>query len=86
MFKLAVLAAILAVAVAAPGGLTGIAISHGLGPIHAPAVVSAAVPVAAHVVAQPVAPVVHQTPIVTRTVLNHAAYAAPLLGHGSLHG
>ncbi|KAF7386893.1 hypothetical protein HZH66_011345 [Vespula vulgaris] len=66
----AVLAAILAVAVAAPGGLTGIAISPGTGPIHAPQVVSAAVPVAAaHVVAQPVAPVVHQTPIVTRTTI-----------------
>ncbi|XP_035728334.1 uncharacterized protein LOC118444295 [Vespa mandarinia] len=86
MFKLAVFAAILAVAVAAPGGLTGIAISPGTGPIHAPQVVAAAVPVAAaHVVAQPVAPAVHQTPIVTRTVLNHAAYAAPLLA-APLHG
>ncbi|XP_014608933.1 uncharacterized protein LOC122513725 [Polistes fuscatus] len=86
MFKLAVLAAILAVAAAAPGGLTGIAISAGTGPIHAPQVVAAAAPVAAHVVAQPVAPAVLQTPIVTRTVLNHAAYAAPLLHAAPLHG
>ncbi|XP_015602127.1 uncharacterized protein LOC107271061 [Cephus cinctus] len=76
MFKLAVLAAILAVAVAAPGGLTGIPISHGYGPVHAPNVISVApAHVATHVVAQPVAPVVHVAPIITRTVLN---------GHG--HG
>ncbi|KAG7190899.1 hypothetical protein KM043_006959 [Ampulex compressa] len=83
MFKLAVFAAVLAVAVAAPGGLTGIAFSHGTGPIHAPAVISHAAPVyAAHVVAQPVAPVVHAAPIVTRTVLSGHGLA---LGHG-LHG
>nr|XP_012215021.1 PREDICTED: larval/pupal cuticle protein H1C-like [Linepithema humile] len=86
MFKLAVFAAVLAVAFAAPGGLTGIAVSHGIGPIVAPAVVSAPVALAhaapvAHVIAQPIAPAVHSAPVVTRTVL--AGHGAPLL---SLHG
>ncbi|XP_043278063.1 uncharacterized protein [Venturia canescens] len=85
MFKLAVLAAVLAVAAAAPGGLTGVQVSHGLGPIHAPQVVSHAHQSYAHVVAQPVAPVVHAVPIVTHTVLNSHAPALAL-GHGGLHG
>ncbi|XP_018349562.1 PREDICTED: uncharacterized protein LOC108752889 [Trachymyrmex septentrionalis] len=80
MFKLAVFAAILAVAVAYPGGLTGVAISHGLGPIVAPQVVAAA-PAISHgavVLAQPIAPVVHTPAVVTKTVL---------AGHGfALHG
>ncbi|XP_066582578.1 uncharacterized protein [Prorops nasuta] len=109
MFKLAVLAAVLAVAVAAPGGLTGIVLDHGLGPIHAPQVISHSAPVAAHVVHQPVvhqqpivqsvahvvhepvhvvhqpiAPVVHRQPIVTKTVLTHPVF--PLVhGHGLVH-
>ncbi|KMQ97939.1 protein kinase [Lasius niger] len=77
----AVFAAILAVAFAYPGGLTGIAVSHGLGPIVAPAVVSAPVALASHatVIAQPIAPAVHTPAVVTRTVL---------AGHGglALHG
>ncbi|KAL0107591.1 hypothetical protein PUN28_014712 [Cardiocondyla obscurior] len=69
----AIFAAILAIAYAAPGGLTGVAISSGLGPIHAPAIVAAAPVAAAHVIAQPIAPVVHTAPVVTRTYLTHAA-------------
>ncbi|XP_012283009.1 uncharacterized protein LOC105701140 [Orussus abietinus] len=86
MFKLAVLAAVLAVAVAAPGGLTGVPFSYGHGAIVAPNVISHAPAVAAHVVAQPVAPIVHAAPIVTRTVL--PSHGSLLLGgHGlSLHG
>ncbi|XP_012529725.1 uncharacterized protein LOC105832933 [Monomorium pharaonis] len=81
MFKLAIFAAILAVAVAFPGGLTGVAIDAGLGPIHAPRVAIAAAPLAhAAVIAQPIAPVVHTPAVVTKTVL---------AGHGlglALHG
>ncbi|XP_017796304.1 PREDICTED: uncharacterized protein LOC108577638 [Habropoda laboriosa] len=80
MFKLAVLAAILAVATAAPGGLTGIVADHGIGPITAPLVVSHAALPAAHVIAQPVAPIVRTAPIVTKTVLTAAPL--PLLSHG----
>ncbi|XP_018299797.1 uncharacterized protein [Mycetomoellerius zeteki] len=80
MFKLAIFAAILAVAVAYPGGLTGVAISHGLGPIVAPQVVAAA-PAISHgavLLAQPAAPAVHTPAIVTKTVWS---------GHGlALHG
>ncbi|XP_012142573.1 uncharacterized protein LOC105662699 [Megachile rotundata] len=81
MFKLAVLAAILAVATAAPGGLTGIVGDHGIGPITAPVVLSHAPALAAaHVIAQPVAPIVRTAPIVTKAVLT--APALPLLSHG----
>ncbi|XP_011644596.1 uncharacterized protein LOC105431842 [Pogonomyrmex barbatus] len=86
MFKLAVFAAILAVALAAPGGLTGVAISHGTGPILAPAVISAAPALSlggAHVIAQPVAPAVHTPPVVTRTVLAGHGLG---LGLGLVHG
>ncbi|CAL7937543.1 unnamed protein product [Xylocopa violacea] len=85
MFKLAVLAAVLAVAAAAPGGLTGIVADHGIGPITAPLVVGHAAPLAAaHVIAQPVAPIVRTAPIVTKSVLTAAPL--PLLSaHGSLH-
>ncbi|XP_018361770.1 PREDICTED: uncharacterized protein LOC108760366 [Trachymyrmex cornetzi] len=82
MFKLAVFAAILAVAVAYPGGLTGVAISHGLGPIVAPQVVAAA-PAISHgavLLAQPIAPAVHTPAVVTKTVLAGHGY-----GYG-LHG
>ena len=74
----------MAVAAAFPGGLTGVVLDHGLGPIHAPQVVSHAVS-HAHVIAQPVAPVVHAAPIVTRTVINTHGLA---LGHGlgAYHG
>ncbi|XP_063982048.1 uncharacterized protein LOC135165050 [Diachasmimorpha longicaudata] len=84
MFKLAVLAAVLAVAVAAPGGLTGLVLDHGLGHIRAPQVIAhAPVQHVAHVVHQPVAPIVHNTPIVTRTVLSsHAPAVVSLAGHG----
>ncbi|XP_053977654.1 uncharacterized protein LOC128875791 [Hylaeus volcanicus] len=85
MFKLAVLAAILAVATAAPGGLTGIVPDHAIGPIQAPLVLGAAVaaPVA-HVISQPVAPIVRTPAIVTKSVLTAAPL--PLLSaHGSLH-
>ncbi|XP_020296233.1 cuticle protein 63-like [Pseudomyrmex gracilis] len=86
MFKLAVFLVILAVAFAAPGGLTGVAISAGTGPIVAPAVAAApALALAAHapaVIAQPIAPAVHTAPVVTRTVLaGHAAVPALAL-HG----
>ncbi|XP_077263841.1 uncharacterized protein LOC143898332 [Temnothorax americanus] len=81
MFKLAVFAAILAVAFAYPGGLTGVAISHGVGPIVSPQVVAAPALSVGHaaVIAQPIAPAVHTPAIVTRTVL---------AGHGglALHG
>ncbi|XP_034938291.1 uncharacterized protein [Chelonus insularis] len=80
MFKLIVLAAVLAVAAAAPGGLTGVVLDHGLGHIHAPAVISHAAS-HPHVVHQPVAPVVHRAPIVTHTVLNTHAH-----GHGAWLG
>ncbi|KAL6435402.1 hypothetical protein ACFW04_005410 [Cataglyphis niger] len=84
MFKLAVFAAILAVAFAYPGGLTGIAVSHGTGPIVAPAVVAAPhlalAPAHATVIAQPIAPAVHTPAVVTRTVL--AGHGAPLALHG----
>ncbi|CAK9824225.1 hypothetical protein ANTRET_LOCUS2426 [Anthophora retusa] len=82
MFKLAVLAAILAVATAAPGGLTGIIADHGVGPITAPLIVShaAALPAAHAVIAQPVAPIVRTAPIVTKSVLTAAPL--PLLSHG----
>ncbi|XP_076174422.1 uncharacterized protein LOC143150206 [Ptiloglossa arizonensis] len=85
MFKLAVLAAILAVATAAPGGLTGIVADHGIGPITAPLVLShaAAIAPAAHVIAQPVAPIVHTAPVVTKTVLTAAPL--PLLSAHGLH-
>ncbi|CAD1480369.1 unnamed protein product, partial [Heterotrigona itama] len=79
----AVLVAILAVATAAPGGLTGIVADHGIGPIHAPLVVSHAAPAVAHVIAQPVAPIVRTAPIVTKSVLAHAPL--PLLAAHSLH-
>ncbi|XP_011872948.1 PREDICTED: cuticle protein 64 [Vollenhovia emeryi] len=84
MFKLAVLAAILAVACAAPGGLTGLTYSgHSLGPIAAPAVIShaPALSLGAHVVHQPIAPVVHSPPIVTKTVLTGHGLGLGL-GHG----
>ncbi|XP_029156861.1 uncharacterized protein LOC114929476 [Nylanderia fulva] len=85
MFKLAVFAAILAVAVAFPGGLTGVIVDAGTGPIHAPAVVAPAIahvaPVHAQLIAQPIAPVVHSPAVVTRTVLaGHGA--VPLALHG----
>lgn len=80
IFPQAVLAAILAVATAAPGGLTGIVTDHGIGAIHAPLVVSAAALPAAHVIAQPVAPIVRTAPIVTKSVLTAAHL--PLLSHG----
>lgn len=85
IFPQAVLAAILAVAVAAPGGLPGIIADHSIGPITAPLVVSHAAPlVAAHVVAQPVSPIVRTAPIVTKSVLTAAPL--PLLSvHGGLH-
>ncbi|XP_017879455.1 uncharacterized protein LOC108624568 [Ceratina calcarata] len=83
MFKLAVLCAILAVAVAAPGGLTGIVLDHGVGPITAPLVVAHAAPAPAHVIAQPVAPAIHSAPIVTKTYLTHAAL--PVLSAHGLH-
>ncbi|XP_011260789.1 cuticle protein 38-like [Camponotus floridanus] len=89
MFKLAVFAAILAVAFAYPGGLTGVAVSHGTGPIVAPAVVSHAAPVAVapvHVVAQPVAPAVHVAPVVTKTVVAAHAVPAYSYGYGGYHG
>ncbi|KAF3426770.1 hypothetical protein E2986_10941, partial [Frieseomelitta varia] len=80
-FPQAVLVAILAVATAAPG----------LAPIHAPVVVAhAPAPVAiahaapvAHVIAQPVAPIVRTAPIVTKSVVAHAPL--PLLAAHSLH-
>ncbi|XP_026825993.1 uncharacterized protein LOC113562077 [Ooceraea biroi] len=81
MFKLAVFAAILAVAFAAPGGLTGVSIEHpAIGPIVAPAhvVAAPALSYGAHVIAQPIAPVVHSPAVVTKTYL---------AGHGlALHG
>ncbi|XP_076677265.1 uncharacterized protein LOC143373685 [Andrena cerasifolii] len=86
MFKLAVFAAILAVAVAAPGGLPSIrGIGDlGLGPIQAPVITSHAVSLpAAHVAVQAIAPLVHTAPIVTKNVLTAAPL--PLLsaaGHG----
>lgn len=81
----AVLAAILAVATAAPGGLTGIIADHAVGPITAPLVLSHAAPLAAaHVIAQPVAPVIRTAPIVTKSVLT-AAPLPLLAGHGPLH-
>ncbi|XP_003484802.1 flagellar hook-length control protein-like [Bombus impatiens] len=84
MFKLAVLAAVLAVATAAPGGLTGIIADHATGPITAPLVVShAALAPAAHVIAQPVAPIVRTAPIVTKSVLTAAPL--PLLSAHGLH-
>ncbi|XP_054008711.1 flagellar hook-length control protein-like [Hylaeus anthracinus] len=86
MFKLAVLAAILAVATAAPGGLTGIVPDHAIGPIQAPLVLGAAAVAApvAHVISQPVAPIVRTPAIVTKSVLTAAPL--PLLSaHGSLH-
>ncbi|EFN65383.1 Orexin receptor type 2 [Camponotus floridanus] len=85
----AVFAAILAVAFAYPGGLTGVAVSHGTGPIVAPAVVSHAAPVAVapvHVVAQPVAPAVHVAPVVTKTVVAAHAVPAYSYGYGGYHG
>ncbi|XP_014479467.1 PREDICTED: uncharacterized protein LOC106746867 [Dinoponera quadriceps] len=86
MFKLAVFAAILAVACAAPGGVTGVVVRHELGGIAAPAVVGHG-PLLAHgaaVIAQPVAPIVHAPPVVTKTIL--AGHGAGLvgLGHGGL--
>ncbi|XP_015522549.1 uncharacterized protein [Neodiprion pinetum] len=83
MFKLVVLAAVLAVVAAVPGGHTGVPISWGHGPIVAPQVISHAVPVLrAHVVHQPIAPVVHSPPVVTKTVLAGHGYApVPVWGH-----
>ncbi|XP_074114593.1 uncharacterized protein LOC141537484 [Cotesia typhae] len=83
MFKLIVVAGVLAVAAAAPGGLTGIHIDHGLGPIHAPHIFSHVDHHAhAHVVhsAPAVAPQVHVAPIVTKTVL------PAVHGHGHGYG
>ncbi|XP_011691916.1 PREDICTED: uncharacterized protein LOC105452486 [Wasmannia auropunctata] len=87
MFKLAVFVAILAVAFAAPGGLTGVAISSGLGPITAPQVIAAgpAISHGAVVLAQPIAPAVHTAPVVTRTVL--AGHGLGIgIGGLALHG
>ncbi|XP_070160730.1 uncharacterized protein [Polyergus mexicanus] len=86
MFKLAVFAAVLAVAFAYPGGLTGYSVSYGAGPISAPAVVKAAptlikapvialaapAPVHAAVIAQPLSPVVHSPPVLTSSYVAHA--------------
>ncbi|XP_012258772.1 uncharacterized protein LOC105687576 [Athalia rosae] len=81
MFKLIVLAAVLAVVAAAPGGLTGVPISYGHGPIVAPHVIAApAVIKTAHYVHQPIAPIVHSPPIVTKTVL--AGHGLGVVGHG----
>ncbi|KAK0082598.1 hypothetical protein PV325_010144 [Microctonus aethiopoides] len=79
-----VLAAVLAVAAAAPGGLTGIVVDHGLGHIRAPQIIShAPVHHAVHVVHQPIAPIVHTAPIVTKTVLpSHGHGVLVNLGHG----
>lgn len=86
----AVLAALLAVAVAAPapGGLTGLVLDHGLGPIHAPRIVShAPIHSAVHIVAQPVAPVVHAAPIITKTIIpSHGPIIALGHGYGPVHG
>ncbi|XP_076630381.1 uncharacterized protein LOC143346295 [Colletes latitarsis] len=86
MFKLAVLAAVLAVATAAPGGLTGIVADHAIGPIQAPLVLGAAVAAPAHAViaAQPVSPIVRTPAIVTKSVLT-AAPLPLLAAHGGLH-
>ncbi|KAM0727267.1 hypothetical protein ACS0PU_006599 [Formica fusca] len=90
MFKLAVFAAILAVAFAYPGGLTGYAVSYGAGPISAPAVVKSApvllkaapvialaapAPVHATLIAQPYAPAVHTPPVLTSTYISKAPLA-----------
>ncbi|XP_051157359.1 uncharacterized protein LOC127279186 [Leptopilina boulardi] len=82
MFKLAILSAILAIATAFPGGLTGIVLNHDLGPIHTPQVISHGHVSHPHIIAQPIAPVVHSAPIVTRTFLPSHGH---VLGHG-LHG
>lgn len=69
---------------AAPGGLTGLVLDHGVGSIHAPNVISSAHIAPAHVVHQPIAPIVHSWPIVTRTVLpaHHGVVSHGLVGHG----
>ncbi|XP_033218671.1 uncharacterized protein LOC117174088 [Belonocnema kinseyi] len=86
MFKLAILAAVLAVAAAFPGGLTGVVLDHGLGPIHAPQVISHAVS-HAHVIAQPApvvhqvhqAPLVHHVPVVHQAPVVHQVHQAPVV-------
>ncbi|XP_057341256.1 uncharacterized protein LOC130678202 [Microplitis mediator] len=80
MFKLIVVAAVLAVAAAAPGGYTGIHVDHGLGPIHAPHVVS-------HVDHHLGTHVVHSAPAVAPAHVVHSAHvvhAAPLV-HAAPH-
>ncbi|XP_001600765.1 histidine-rich glycoprotein-like [Nasonia vitripennis] len=85
MFKLALFAALLAVACAAPGGLTGHIVDHGLGHIHAPNVVSHSHGNHVAVIAQPVAhapvhaAVVHSAPLVHHEPL--IAHHAPIIAH-----
>ncbi|XP_058809880.1 histidine-rich glycoprotein-like [Phymastichus coffea] len=90
MFKLVTVLSLLGVACAAPGGLTGHIVDHGLGHIHAPNVVDHGHPHHVSVIAQPEpvhAPALHAAPL--HVEHHHSVpvihYPAPVV-HAPLHG